>query len=50
MATFEQLVEKMREQAPLAGISDQKQGKIVEVIAELEKQQSILPLVESIVR
>ena len=49
-ATFEQLVDKMREQASLAGISREKQDRIVEIVTHMEEQKNILPLLENIVR
>lgn len=49
-ATFEQLVEKMREQATPAGISRAKQARIVEVITHMEDQNDILSLILNLTR
>lgn len=48
--TYPQLVDKFREQAPLAGISEAKQDRILQIVTHLADQDSIAPLIQSIVR
>jgi 2-methylcitrate dehydratase PrpD len=50
IATFQQLVEKMREQAPLVGISRDKQDKIVDIVAHMEDQNDIISLMSNMVK
>jgi hypothetical protein len=45
-----QLVEKMREQAPLAGITAAKQARIVAFITTLEEQPTVQPLLANMTR
>jgi 2-methylcitrate dehydratase PrpD len=49
-ASYPQLVEKMREQAPLAGITAAKQARIVAFITTLEEQATVQPLLASMTR
>ena len=48
--TMETLKIKLAEQAPLAGISKQKQDKIVEICYHIEDQNDLMPLIANIVR
>jgi 2-methylcitrate dehydratase PrpD len=49
-ASYQQLIAKMNEQAPLAGISGGKQEKIVEFITYFEEQPNVLPLLANMIR
>ncbi|MEM3040840.1 MAG: MmgE/PrpD family protein, partial [Nitrososphaerota archaeon] len=48
--TMETLKMKLAEQAPLAGISRDKQEKITEICCHMEDQKDLLPLIANIVR
>ena len=49
-ASFRQLIEKMREQAPLAGITAAQQERIVAFITDLEAQPTVHPLLTCMTR
>ena len=48
--TMESLTVKLKEQAPLAGISEEKQEKIVEICFHMEDQKDMMPLIANIIR
>jgi 2-methylcitrate dehydratase PrpD len=48
--TYPQLVDKLREQAPLAGISEDKQDRIIQITTHMAAQESITPLIRNIIR
>jgi 2-methylcitrate dehydratase PrpD len=48
--TVQQRIAKLKEQAPLAGISTMQQDQIVDIITNLDKQDDISGLIENIVR
>jgi 2-methylcitrate dehydratase PrpD len=48
--TVQQLIEKLKEQAPLAGISTVQQDQIVDIIIHMDKQDDISGLMKNVVR